>query len=77
MALVDYIVSPEAQSRLSRDLSYSPINVHATVALEMEPHMTFSHRSPDDAAFDDEWWSKNVEEVQARFDAWKAGRVAA
>jgi spermidine/putrescine-binding protein len=79
MALIDYIISPEAQSRLSRDLSYSPINVHSTVAPEMEPHMTFSHRSNDDAAFDDECWSKNVEEVQARFDAWKAAgpRIAA
>ena len=38
--------------------------------------MTFSHRSADDAAFDDEWWSKNVVAVQARFDAWKAARGA-
>ena len=72
--LIDYIVSPDPQSRLSRDLSYSPINVHSTVTPEMEPHMTFSHRSPDDAAFDDEWWSKNAQEVQERFDAWKVAR---
>lgn len=74
MALIDYIVGPEAQSRLSRDLSYSPINVGSAVAPEMEAHMTFSHRSSEDAAFDDEWWSRNVEAVQGRFDAWKAAR---
>jgi putative spermidine/putrescine transport system substrate-binding protein len=76
MALIDYIVGPEPQSRLSRDLSYSPINVNSTVSPEMEPHMTFSHRSATDTAFDDEWWSKNVAEVQRRFDEWKARRRA-
>ena len=74
MALIDYIVGPDPQSRLSRDLSYSPINVNSTVSAEMEPHMTVSHRSSTDTAFDDEWWSKNVVEVQARFNAWKAAR---
>ena len=56
-ALIDYIVSPEPQSRLSRDLTYSPINIDAVPDATMAPHMTFTHRSPDDAAFDDEWWA--------------------
>jgi putative spermidine/putrescine transport system substrate-binding protein len=75
-ALMDFILDAERQSALSRDLSYSPINVNATVDPAMEPHMTFSHRSATDTAFDDEWWSRNVDEVRARFDAWKASRGA-
>jgi len=74
MTLIDYIVSPEPQSRLSRDLSYSPINSDSAVATDMAPHMTFSHRSAEDTAFDDTWWSQNVQRVQARFDAWKRAR---
>jgi putative spermidine/putrescine transport system substrate-binding protein len=72
--LVDFILGAEPQSRLSRDLSYSPINVDATVDPAMAPHMTLSHRSPTDTAFDDEWWAVNGEAVRARFEAWKANR---
>jgi len=75
MQLIDYILDPEPQSRLSRDLTYSPINVHATPDAEMAPHMTFTHRSPDDAVFDDEWWSINQPEVERRFEEWKASRA--
>ena len=74
MQLIDYILGPEPQSRLSRDLTYSPINVHATPDPTMAPHMTFTHRSPDDAVFDDEWWSVNQAEVERRFAEWKAAR---
>jgi putative spermidine/putrescine transport system substrate-binding protein len=73
-ALIDYIVSPEPQSRLSQDLTYSPINIHAVPDATMAPHMTFTHRSPDDAAFDDEWWADHVDEVTQRLIGWKAAR---
>ena len=69
--LIDYIVSPEPQSRLSRDLTYSPINIHARPDAEMAPHMTFSHRADDNAAFDDEWWSLHSGEMKGRLGDWQ------
>ena len=74
--LIDYIVSPEPQSRLSQDLTYSPINIDAVPDATMAPHMTFTHRSPDDAAFDDEWWADHVDEVTARLTRLEGSRAS-
>jgi putative spermidine/putrescine transport system substrate-binding protein len=72
-AFIAYAVGAEPQAALAEAIPYGPTNSDAYASLSEELNAKLPS-SPENAAqgvtLDSAWWSENLEELKARWDAW-------
>lgn len=76
MELIAYIVSGENNQRLSKYITYSPINKKSLEKVDSKnaPDLpTYEDRRENSFSMDDTWWDKNRAEVTERFNEWLLG----
>lgn len=73
MKLAAYMVDEKNSARISDFIAYGPPNVNAVdkVNKKTEPFLPTSHADTA-MALDDEWWSKNLNKVEEKFQSWRS-----
>ncbi|MQA01888.1 MAG: extracellular solute-binding protein [Streptosporangiales bacterium] len=73
MKLAAYMVDEKNSARISDFIAYGPPNVNAVdkVNKKTEPFLPTSHADTA-LALDDEWWAKNLNKVEEKFQSWRS-----
>ena len=75
MKLIDYVLSKDANGKLSTALPVAPSNQDSVPDPSMRAELPTSHLADGYTMFDDQWISENAKMLEARYEAWKSSAL--